>query len=198
MASHVKTAACEGCHACTTAGGLGVNLQTADTCVLYDSDWNPQVRRNTMPSCLTLTSPSRLYLSLYESVPTTRWRLTARFLRACSGTCRCFFTIQCTASVSLCVVTPCVGHIQDRSLQSGPAWCPTVLRFTTISSSPSSISPINLQAMARVHRIGQTKPVHVYRFCTVGTVEQQVQQRAEKKLFLDQTVNRGGLAGESS
>ena len=55
-----------------------------------------------------------------------------------------------------------------------------------------------LQAMARVHRIGQTKPVHVYRFCTVGTVEERVQQRAEKKLFLDQMVNHGGLAGESS
>lgn len=27
----------------TRAGGLGVNLQTADTCILYDSDWNPQV-----------------------------------------------------------------------------------------------------------------------------------------------------------
>ncbi|KAH8067345.1 helicase [Aureococcus anophagefferens] len=25
-----------------TAGGLGINLQSADTCVLYDSDWNPQ------------------------------------------------------------------------------------------------------------------------------------------------------------
>lgn len=27
----------------TKAGGLGVNLQTADTCILFDSDWNPQV-----------------------------------------------------------------------------------------------------------------------------------------------------------
>ncbi|KAG1680939.1 hypothetical protein FOA52_009898 [Chlamydomonas sp. UWO 241] len=80
---------------CTRAGGLGVNLQTADTCILYDSDWNPQ-------------------------------------------------------------------------------W--------------------DLQAMARVHRIGQTKPVHVYRLCSEGTVEDRIQRRAEQKLYLDQMVNRGSTA----
>ena len=76
----------------TRAGGLGVNLQTADTCILFDSDWNPQV---------------------------------------------------------------------------------------------------DTQAMARVHRIGQKKPVHVYRLVTAGTVEERMQQRAEKKLFLEQMVSRG-------
>ena len=75
----------------TRAGGLGVNLQTADTCILFDSDWNPQA---------------------------------------------------------------------------------------------------DLQAMARVHRIGQTKPVHVYRLVTAGTVEERIVQRAEKKLYLDAMVNR--------
>ena len=28
----------------TRSGGMGLNLQSADTCILFDSDWNPQVR----------------------------------------------------------------------------------------------------------------------------------------------------------
>ena len=84
----------------TRAGGLGVNLQTADTCILFDSDWNPQV---------------------------------------------------------------------------------------------------DLQAMARVHRIGQKKMVHIYRLVTAGTVEERMTQRAEKKLFLEQMVSRGSTkAAEQS
>jgi hypothetical protein len=78
--------------ASTRAGGLGINLQSADTVVLYDSDWNPQ---------------------------------------------------------------------QDA------------------------------QAMARVHRIGQTKPVAIFRLVTGGSVEERIQERAEKKLYLDAVVARG-------
>ena len=57
-----------------------------------------------------------------------------------------------------------------------------------------SARPVRAQAMARVHRIGQTKKVHVYRLVTRGTVEERMIQRAEKKLYLDQMVNRGSTA----
>ena len=36
--------------------------------------------------------------------------------------------------------------------------------------------------MARVHRIGQTKVVHLYRLVSKGTVEERIVQRAEKKV----------------
>ncbi|KAK2767760.1 hypothetical protein FQN54_003919 [Arachnomyces sp. PD_36] len=77
----------------TRAGGLGINLMTADTVILFDSDWNPQA---------------------------------------------------------------------------------------------------DLQAMARAHRIGQTKPVSVYRLVSKDTVEEEVLERARNKLVLEYiTIQRG-------
>eukprot|EP01038_Epipyxis_sp_PR26KG_P004667 gene4667-6556_t len=73
----------------TRAGGLGLNLASADTVILYDSDWNPQV---------------------------------------------------------------------------------------------------DLQAMERAHRIGQIKPVRIYRLICHGSVEERMVSRAEKKLFLNAMV----------
>ncbi|KAE9466942.1 hypothetical protein C3L33_01131, partial [Rhododendron williamsianum] len=73
----------------TRAGGLGINLTAADTCILYDSDWNPQM---------------------------------------------------------------------------------------------------DLQAMDRCHRIGQTKPVHVYRLATALSVEGRILKRAFSKLKLEHVV----------
>uniref|UniRef100_A0A1D1YNZ4 ATP-dependent DNA helicase DDM1 n=1 Tax=Anthurium amnicola TaxID=1678845 RepID=A0A1D1YNZ4_9ARAE len=73
----------------TRAGGLGINLTAADTCILYDSDWNPQM---------------------------------------------------------------------------------------------------DLQAMDRCHRIGQTKPVHVYRLATANSIEGRMLKRAFSKLKLEHVV----------
>jgi len=77
----------------TRAGGLGINLMTADTIILFDSDWNPQA---------------------------------------------------------------------------------------------------DLQAIARAHRIGQTKPVSIYRLIAKETVEEEVLERARNKLMLEFiTIHRG-------
>ncbi|KAM0789450.1 hypothetical protein ACM66B_000272 [Microbotryomycetes sp. NB124-2] len=73
----------------TRAGGLGINLETADTVIIFDSDWNPQN---------------------------------------------------------------------------------------------------DLQAMARAHRIGQKSHVNVYRFVTKDTVEEDVLERARKKMVLEYAI----------
>ncbi|KAJ9527500.1 hypothetical protein QJQ45_025767 [Haematococcus lacustris] len=73
----------------TRAGGLGINLATADTVVIFDSDWNPQN---------------------------------------------------------------------------------------------------DLQAMSRAHRIGQTETVNIYRFVTSGSVEEDILERAKRKMVLNHLV----------
>ena len=76
----------------TRAGGLGINLMTADTVIIFDSDWNPQA---------------------------------------------------------------------------------------------------DLQAMARAHRIGQKSHVMVYRFVSKDTVEEQILERARKKMLLEYAISLG-------
>jgi len=46
----------------------------------------------------------------------------------------------------------------------------------------------DMQAMDRVHRIGQTKPVHVYRLATANSVEGKMLKRAGSKLMLERLV----------
>nr|CAB3498397.1 unnamed protein product [Digitaria exilis] len=47
----------------TRAGGLGINLTSADTCILYDSDWNPQMDLQAMDRCHRIgqTRPVHVY-----------------------------------------------------------------------------------------------------------------------------------------
>ena len=81
----------------TRAGGLGINLQTADVVILFDSDWNPQA---------------------------------------------------------------------------------------------------DLQAQDRAHRIGQKKPVQVFRLVTEHTIEEKIVERAQQKLKLDAMVVQSGRLKE--
>lgn len=47
---------------------------------------------------------------------------------------------------------------------------------------------VDIQAMARCHRIGQTKPVVVYRLCTRGTIDEAIMKRSEAKRMLEKMV----------
>ncbi|KAJ3129306.1 hypothetical protein HK101_005272, partial [Irineochytrium annulatum] len=46
----------------------------------------------------------------------------------------------------------------------------------------------DIQAMARVHRIGQTKPVLIYKLFTRGAVEERIIEIGKRKLILDHLV----------
>ncbi|KAK9467798.1 SNF2 family N-terminal domain-containing protein [Lipomyces arxii] len=82
----------------TRAGGLGINLMTADTVIIFDSDWNPQA---------------------------------------------------------------------------------------------------DLQAMARAHRIGQKSHVMIYRFVSKDTVEEEVLERARRKMVLEYAIISLGITDTS-
>ena len=62
---------------------------------------------------------------------------------------------------------------------------PTYLTYSTLSILPP-ISQNDVQAMARCHRIGQSKRVTVYRLITRRSVEAEMFDRASRKLGLEQ------------
>lgn len=42
--------------------------------------------------------------------------------------------------------------------------------------------------MARCHRIGQTKPVVIYRMCTKGTIDEMIIKRSDTKRVLEKAI----------
>lgn len=60
------------------------------------------------------------------------------------------------------------------------------------------LSPQDLQAQDRAHRIGQQNEVRVLRLCTVNSVEEKILAAAKYKLNVDQKVIQAGMFDQKS
>ena len=57
--------------------------------------------------------------------------------------------------------------------------------------------PLENQAIDRVHRLGQTRPVQVHRICVENSVEDRILAlQAKKQQIADSVLNEGGTAGK--
>ncbi|VDC03609.1 unnamed protein product [Peniophora sp. CBMAI 1063] len=56
----------------------------------------------------------------------------------------------------------------------------------------------DLQSMARIHRDGQKREVHIYRFLTAGTIDEKIYQRQVTKLGLSSTLIGDGKGQSKS
>ena len=66
-----------------------------------------------------------------------------------------------------------------------------------VSSFCTCLTQADLQAQDRCHRLGQKKPVSIYRLVTENTVEEKIVERAQQKLKLDAMVVQQGRLKES-
>jgi DNA repair and recombination protein RAD54B len=83
------------------------------------------------------------------------------------------------------------GDVFLLSTQAGGAGLNLTGANTLVLYSSCWNPALDLQAMARVWRLGQTKPCTVYRLLTAGTVEEMIYQRQ----LLKQAVGRGAISG---
>lgn len=56
----------------------------------------------------------------------------------------------------------------------------------------------DLQAMARIHRDGQKRPVFIYRLLTSGTIDEKIFQRAITKMGLSESLIGQGAGSDVS
>jgi len=78
------------------------------------------------------------------------------------------------------------------SLKAGGAGITLTAADTVILYDPWWNPQVERQAMDRVHRIGQDKPVFVYRLVSEGTVEEAIHQLQAKKRALADALFEGG------
>lgn len=62
----------------TRAGGLGLNLMTADTVVLYDSDWNPQMDLQAMDRAHRIGQKNQVNVYRFISENTVEEKIVER------------------------------------------------------------------------------------------------------------------------
>jgi SNF2 family DNA or RNA helicase len=83
------------------------------------------------------------------------------------------------------------------SLKAGGTGLNLTAADTVIHYDPWWNPAVEEQATARAHRIGQDKPVFVYKLMTQGTVEEKILALQNRKRGLaDQLMKQGGSAGE--
>ena len=68
-------------------------------------------------------------------------------------------------------MSPCAA---PRRSPASPLPPPVTAADTVVLLNPSLDEGIEQQAIGRCHRIGQTRPVHVYRMMAEGTIEEEV------------------------
>ena len=83
------------------------------------------------------------------------------------------------------------------SLKAGGTGLNLTAADTVIHYDPWWNPAAEAQATDRAHRIGRTRPVHVYRVLTEGTVEARVVELQERKSDLAKTALEGAATGLS-
>ncbi|CAI7859895.1 unnamed protein product [Closterium sp. NIES-54] len=158
----------------TRAGGLGINLATADTVIIFDSDWNPQNDLQAMSRAHRIGQQDVVNIYRFVTSGSVEEDILERAKRKMV-----------------------LDHLVIQKLNAAGRLEKTQSKKSTDSSGPPSeplfcLSPsshaLPRQAMSRAHRIGQQDVVNIYRFVTSGSVEEDILERAKRKMVLDHLV----------